>query len=55
MTALPVLLKITGLVFEAGSNENVIEAYLCLQLVDEGKLSLDDKIAQYPDPFRNLV
>lgn len=36
-------------VFEAASNGKMIAAYLCLRLVDEGKLSLDDQITKYLD------
>ncbi len=36
-------------VFELASNGKVISAYIALQLVDEGKLNLEDKIAPFLD------
>ena len=36
-------------VFELGSNGKTVAAYIALKLVDEGKIALDDNIAQYLD------
>ena len=36
-----------SLVFEAGSIGKAIVAYICMQLIEEGMLSLDDHILQY--------
>lgn len=37
-------------VFELGSNGKTVAAYIALKLVDEGKIALDDHVADYLDP-----
>lgn len=41
--------ELTTACFEAGSISKTVTAYLCLKLVEEGKLSLDDAIIDYLD------